>query len=95
MMLPLAQRSAAAFARRLGSEEVTGSAYAAPETGAVFCQLETLEAIGSLLEQTWRSDGLASACVLIAPLLELVEDLVDERLSDDLGAVTPYIYTLF
>jgi hypothetical protein len=95
LLTPLAERSAADFARRLGVEPSTGSAYCNPETGAEFWELETLDAIGDLLKQIWTAQGLDSACGLIQPLLELAEELIDERDDGDLGKVTPYIYTLF
>jgi carbamoyltransferase len=94
-LLPLAERSGAAFAHRLGCEERTGSAYSLPEAMPDFWELETLDAVGELLERTWKAHGLASSCSLVRPLLELVEELVNECDDEDLGVVTPYTYTLF
>ena len=57
--------------------------------------LESLEAIGGMLRERWTEQGLGAACELIPPLLELAEELIDARTEDNLGTVTPYIYTLF
>ena len=95
MLAPVAERDGAAFARRLGGGRPNGSSYCPPETAPAFCELESLEAIGSVLRQRWTEQGLGGACELIPPLLELAEELIDARTEDNLGAVTPYIYTLF
>lgn len=95
MLAPVAERDGAAFARRLGSERPSGSSYCPPETTPVFRELESLEAIGGMLRERWTEQGLGAACELIPPLLELAEELIDARTEDNLGTVTPYIYTLF
>jgi carbamoyltransferase len=95
MLAPVADRDGAAFARRLGGGQPSGSSYCPPETGSAFCELDSLEAIGGLLRERWKKQGLGEACELIPPLLELAEELIDARKEDNLGAVTPYIYTLF
>ena len=92
---PAAERDGAAFARRLGGGRPNGSSYCPPETAPAFCELESLEAIGGMLRQRWMEQGLGETCELIPPLLELAEELIGARTEDNLGAVTPYIYTLF
>jgi carbamoyltransferase len=95
VLIPLAERTAQDFARRLGAERSTGTAYCVPEAGAEFFELETLDAIGDLLKRRWTAQRLETACGLIRPLLELAEELIDAHENGDLGNVTPYIYTLF
>ena len=95
MLAPVAERDGAAFVRRLGGRRPNGSSYCPPETAPAFCELESLEAIGGMLQQRWMEQGLGETCELIPPLLELAEELIDARTEDNLGAVTPYIYTLF
>jgi carbamoyltransferase len=95
MLVPVAERDGAAFVSRLGGRKQSGSSYCPPETAAVFCELESLEAIGTMLRQRWTERSLGGACELVSPLLELAEELIDARTEDNLGAVTPYIYTLF
>jgi carbamoyltransferase len=95
MLAPVAERDGAAFARRLGGGRSSGSTYCQPEGGPAFCELESLEAIGDALRRRWTEQGLGEACELITPLLELAEELINQRKEDNLGAVTPYIYTLF
>ena len=77
ILTPLAERCAADFARRLGDEHPTGSAYCVPEAGAEFFELETLDAIGDLLRRRWTALGLDAACGLTQPLMELAEELID------------------
>jgi carbamoyltransferase len=94
-LTPLSSRYGGDFARRLGGETTTGSAYSPPEAAAEFCELETLDAVGDLLRQMWTADGVVSACELIQPLLELTEEVIDACSDGDLGNLTPHTYTLF
>jgi carbamoyltransferase len=94
-LTPLSSRYGRDFARRLGGETTTGSAYSPPEAAAEFCELETLDAVGDLLRQMWTADGVVSACELIQPLLELTEEVIDACSDGDLGNLTPHTYTLF
>ena len=80
---------------QLGTGQTRGTAYSAPEEASEFCTLETLEDIATILTASWKLRGLDEAVKMIVPLLELVEELINLQSGEEIGTITPYIYTLF